>query len=517
MTKANLLKWAKIGVGILIPSATIGFLTAIFGVPGFITGIGIDALSMFGMVKSNKPTNTEKDMQKSIIEYTGPVSFINRKNLKVPVLEDRSIRGVTETVKFINNIWADGRASRGSVFGIIYLWKNKENGKIYWGRTEQRLFHYANIVPISDRFYDYYKNARGYTKKDGSIYHHMHEAIDQQANEQDGIKAIFEVFELQVFEIIYSTGNYDLDCERIEAIEEWWITKTDSRNPAIGYNIRGGSVGSHTGNTKKDIDLGLLKRLIQSGYTQQQVTNYFGVDRKTIFNRLKEGWPDTGGNWYLAVRKFIKPLLLNLIKSGMEQDDILKQFSSPYTSDGYMSRSQLYNIFKDCFDGNHFEEIQKTSLGLIIDSLIEEGYRTPTEFADKLINMDAKRVWKFLVTHRFQYTFSLISDYISNGFVTTQALADELNIPRYTIESFVQKKMRGIRVEKLVLYERPRAWLHILESQNPEHLLSLLGYTKKTIDTYRVRGKIDSTVEYLLGTSYDTAKFQAAAGYIGST
>lgn len=449
------------------------------------------------------------EIQKSIIEYTGPISF-NIKKLTVPVLKSRSIRGLTETAESIDNIWTDGRVSKGSVFGIIYLWKNKENGKIYWGRTEQRLFHYKGLVPISDRFYGYYKKARTYMKKDDSIYHHMHEAIGKHTDEQDGINAIFKVFELQVFEIVYSSGDFVSDCKRIEALEDWWINRTDSRNKTIGYNIRGGSIGSHTGHSKIDIDLGLLKRLMQSGYTQEQITNYFGVDRKTIFNRLKEGWPDTKGNWYLVVRKFVKPLLVKFIKSGMEQEEIMKQFSSPFTSNGYMSRSQLYNIFEDCFDGKHFEEMQQSFLSSIIDSLIEEGYRTPTEFADKLINMDNKRVWTFLVTHKVPYAVSLISDYISKGFVTTSTLAIELGLLSSTIELFLRKHMRGIRVEKLELYDKPRAWLHILESDTSEDLLFILGYTQKTIDTYRVRGKINSTLENLLGIPYELAKIQAA-------
>ena len=240
------------------------------------------------------------------------------------------------------------------------------------------------------------------------------------------------------------------------------------------------------------------------------MTNYFGVNRKTIFNRLKEGWSDTKGNWYFAVRKFVKPLLIRFIKSGMGQEDIMKQFSSPFTSDGYMSRSQLYNIFEDCFNGKHFEEMQQYFLSSIIDSLIAEGYRTPTEIADKLINMDAKRVWTFLVTQKVPYAVSLISDYISKGFVTTIALANELSLLSSTIEMFLRKKMRGIRVEKLELYDKPRAWLHILESDNSGHLLSILGYTPKTISTYKVRGKIDSTVENLLGVPYDLAKVRAA-------
>jgi hypothetical protein len=480
-------------------------------------GLGFGGLTI-GMVDIKQRKSTKNDIQKSIVEYTGPIVFKNRvKDLRIPDLEDRSIRDVTETVEFIDNTWADGRAPKGAVFGIIYLWINKENGKIYWGRTEQRLFHYRNKVPISDRFYDYYKDAKNYYKKDGSLYHHMHEAIGKQTNEQDAIRALFEQFELKVFEIVYSSGNFDSDCDRIEAIEEWWITKTDSRNKAIGYNIRGGSIGTHTGHSKIDIDMGLLKRLIQSGYSQKQVANYFGVERKTIFNRLKEGWPDTGGNWYLAVRKFVKPLLERYIKSGMEQEEIRRQFSSPYSSDGYMSRSQLYSIFEDCFEGDHFDALQDTYLNSIIDTLLDQGYRTPAEIASKLKNIDTGGVWKFLVMRKVAYAISLIEDFISKGFITTKTLANELNLPQHVIEKFLLKKMRGIRIEKLELYDRPRAWRHILESETPKDLLSILGYTQSTLSSYRQSGKIESMVEKILGVSYNIAKIRAATGYIGES
>ncbi|KKM68211.1 hypothetical protein LCGC14_1463160, partial [marine sediment metagenome] len=399
--------------------------------------------------QQSKKAENKKELkvktQASLLQFTGSKNLKLKRNRRVtvPGVEERLIQQVTKTRNWIDAVWAAGNA-----FGIIYLWTNTLNGKIMWGRTEQSLNAYTGVVPISDRIYTYIEKAEKYRSRDGTIYNDMHDIYVSAGGGIEGRKAILDTFTVEVFEIIPAT-NFNHDTKYIEALEDWWIDLTDSTNPAIGYNVRGGNIGGHKGHSKKDVDPGQLKMLIKSGFSQKQIADYFDVDRKTIFNRIKENWPETKGNWYDVRRLLLKPNLIKYVKQGYSQQEIRSFFPSPDSEDGLISRSQLYNIFKDCFEGKTFDDLQKLYLGNIIDSLIEQGFTTPSQIASNIKAMDTKRVWTFLVTNKIDYATSLISSYISKGFVTTIQLAGQLDIEQWNVERILKKNMRGLRTEKL--------------------------------------------------------------------
>ncbi|HEC37114.1 hypothetical protein LCGC14_1446280 [marine sediment metagenome] len=256
--------------------------------------------------------------------------------------------------------------------------------------------------------------------------------------------------------------------------------------------------------------------LIKSGFSQKQIADYFDVDRKTIFNRIKENWPETKGNWYDARRLLLKPSLIKYVKQGYSQQEIRGFFPSPISEDGLISRSQLYNIFKDCFEGKTFDDLQKLYLGNIIDSLIEQGFTTPALITSNIKAMNTKRVWTFLVNNKLDYAISLISSYISKGFVTTIQLAEQLGVEQSSIERIIERNMRGIRTEKLELFDKPRARRLILEADNAEVLLLKLGYSESTVKTYRYKNTVDNVINTLFdGMSFAEAKLFYTNNYLG--
>ncbi|KKM88489.1 hypothetical protein LCGC14_1258240, partial [marine sediment metagenome] len=466
--------------------------------------------------ESKKDENKKKlktETQTSMLQFTGSKG-LNLKRIKrvtVPGVSERLIQQVSKTKDWIDSVW-----TAGSAFGIIYLWTNTLNGKIMWGRTEQTLNQYAGVVPISDRMYTYIEKAEKYTKRDGSIYNDMHDIYVSAGGGVEGRKAILDTFTVEVFEII-PANNFDYDSKYIKALEDWWIDLTDSRNPAIGYNVRKGNVGGHKGHAKKDVDPGSLKMLIKSGFSQKQIADYFDVDRKTVFNRIKENWPETKGNWYDARRLLLKPSLIKYVKQGYSQQEIRGFFPSPITEDGLISRSQLYNIFKDCFEGKTFDDLQRQYLGNIIDSLIEQGFTTPALIASNIKAMNTKRVWTFLVNNKLDYATSLISSYISKGFVTTVQLAEQLSIKQWNVERIIEKNMRGIRTERLELFDKPRARRLITGVNTAEDLLLALDYSKNTIQTYKSENKIENVISKLFdGMSFDEAKLYYTSNYLGN-
>ncbi|KON26919.1 hypothetical protein AC481_06215 [miscellaneous Crenarchaeota group archaeon SMTZ-80] len=240
-------------------------------------------------------------------------------------------------------------------------------------------------------------------------------------------------------------------------------------------------------------------------------------DKRKIFNRIKEFWPETNGNWYAARHLLLKPEILKLVKQGYSQEEIRNLFPSPFSEDGVMSRTQIYNIFKDCFEEQTFINVQKDNLGDIIDSLIEQGFVTPTQIATKIKGMNARKVWTFLVNNKENYLISLISSFISKGYITTIQLADQLDIDQWNVERFIERSMRGIRIEKLELFDKPRARKLIVESETAEDLLRGLGYSESTIKNYRFYNKIQNIINDLFdGMSFDDAKLFYTSHYLGN-
>ncbi len=76
--------------------------------------------------------------------------------------------------------------------------------------------------------------------------------------------------------------------------------------------------------------------------------------------------------------------------------------------------------------------------------------------------------------------------------------------------------MRGIRVEKLELFDKPRAKRLIIESDTAEDLLRDLGYSESTINTYKIYNKIDEIMSDLFdGMTFDEAKLFYTSHFLG--
>jgi len=268
------------------------------------------------------------------------------------------------------------------------------NGKIMFGRTEQRLKHCKGMAPISDRIYKYIRKARTYYKKDGSIYSDMYKIHRKAGGGTKGINAIFDNVEIDIWEVVFSTGDFDYDCSFIELLEDWWIDKTDSRNPTIGYNIQKGSAGSHQGihkGHKIKIEMSILESLLTNGYPQKLIAKYFNVPRELIFRRIKEYWPDTNRNYYEALKKFLKPTLEKYIKQGYNVKQIAEFFPSLKRENG-VQRATVYRWFKWIWGTRNFKQVQRSYLKEIVRSLILEGLNIPDMIEDNRLQLSKYQI-----------------------------------------------------------------------------------------------------------------------------
>jgi hypothetical protein len=451
----------------------------------------------------------KKNILKNLDPFIDPDLVKEYGYVIVPNINQRFTIAI-KSKELIRSTWTEGKSKKAVVFGVIYKWTNKKNGKFMWGRTEQRPIdsqEHPLLGAISPRLIDYIQKSKYYNTKDDSIYSAMHDIYITAGKGNKGIKVIKNIFDVRIEEIIFESGDFEYDCHFIEAVEQSYISITSSDNPNIGYNIRGGSVGSHKGHSKKVIDKSILGNLIKNGRSQEEIEKYFKVDRKTIFNRIKEYWSSTKGNWYEVRRLLLKPEILKYVKQGYSQEEIRRFFPSSYNKDGFMSRSQIYQVFQDCFEGKSFKGIQENCLGSLIDCFNKEGLLTPIQLAPKFKGLDEIKIWTFLVNNRESYLKLLITFLISKGYRTTIKLAEKMGINQWNVERFIEKSMRGIRTEVIESFDRPLARNLMYECNRYIQLLQKMGYKESTIQTYISKNKINDLIKKIFGgKSFDEVK-----------
>ncbi len=281
----------------------------------------------------------------------------------------------------LERIWLNGKTKSGArPWGIIYLWVNSLNDNFMYGRTEQRPLSkpYYPVGALSFRFDQYIARAIHERRTDDSIYGDMYRLYVKGGEGQDGINNIIKYFKVSIVEVIFLTGNYDYDCNYIEAAEESYIKKA-LRVPERAekcYNKKESGKGSHK------------------------------MTEEMLYDLLPVYTIDT-----------IEPHIIDLMKNGYSTKIAASKL--PFILKTHkvipsISASQLNHICNILFEGKTYRQKRDEVLLEHIDSLIEQGYITPYKIADKLAGFNAAKVFNFLARYKSSYIIGLTYSYLIN-------------------------------------------------------------------------------------------------------
>ena len=263
----------------------------------------------------------------------------------------------------LERIWLNGKTKSGArAWGIIYMWVNLRNDKFMYGRTEQRPLSrpYYSVGALSFRFDQYIAKAIYERRTDDSIYGDMYKLYVEAGEGQGGINNIIKNFKVSIVEVTLLTGDYDYDCNYIEAAEESYIKKS-KRHPERAkkcYNIKESGKGAH------------------------KMTEDMLVGLPPIYNI------DT-----------IEPQLIKLMKNGYSTKvaaSKLRFLLKTHKIVPSLSSSQLNDLCKILFDGKTYKQKRDEVLLEHIESLIDQGYIIPSKIASRLAGFDATHVFNFL-------------------------------------------------------------------------------------------------------------------------
>ena len=227
--------------------------------------------------------------------------------------------------------------------GTVYRIIEKSTGKMLYGFT---------LDPLSVRWQNY-KDFSLKNRDSGSllpIERVIVNAIEMGKNPDD-------TFLVKPVEICF-------DYNTLRIREDYWINKHDTRNPNKGFNsYRGGG-----GGPKIHLPIGIIVGYVAKGFKATKISKLLLdehnilVGRRTVSRRINEYW----GGLFDARRRFLRPVLEELIKTGYNSNDIVKAF-------GKKGRNIVDRLIPSIFGVDSFNKARGIYLLRIIEKLVIEG------------------------------------------------------------------------------------------------------------------------------------------------
>jgi len=383
--------------------------------------------------------------------------FIFEQEEEIPSLDNRLIRDKVNQEK-MKSIWKLRKHGEKYVFGMIYKWINKQNGKVYIGRTEERMGSnkYPPITSLSLRFEQEIDEAlinkgnRLINDDKNQLYHDIRMVFDRAGGGNDGKAAIAATFSVEIETIIFISDSYTSDCEFIETVETYYIQEyiqTLGRENVYNVNEEG-RIGGHV-------------RYIRSGHNEAK----------------------------------LQATIPHMISEGFSKKEIAEDLDVPYNSDV----SSLIDKLIMQTMGKSYTEARFELVGERMAQLIDEGYHSFSELASMFKGMDAVKVFQFFSNRKFklgnEYLKGLISSAIlklqkdgkkigdtSGGGIYYHTICGELGIKKFkanSIGSFMKREMKTILKitrEDLINGLKYYASKIIKKSENAYDLLRMLNY-----------------------------------------
>jgi len=306
-----------------------------------------------------RPVNLQRIVNSIIKQYKRGI-IKHQKQLKLNINQNF----LTLKDKRMINIYVN----RGyfDYFGIIYRIIDKRNGKLLYGFTLDSLKHrWSN--------YKFFAIKNKYSEYLLPIEEEILKVINMGLNPD-------RVFIIKPVDICF-------DYNTLRKREDYWINRHDTRNRKKGYNSNKGGGGG----PKILIPMDIVAKYIASGYKATEITELLNkkynifVGCRTVSRRINEYW----GNRLSAQKKFLKPVLVNLIIKGYSSNDIISTFGSH-------GRNIIDRLMPKIFDEMSFSEVRAYYLTEIIKKLIIKGLGQK-EMAKKLRGFGEKEIYNRII------------------------------------------------------------------------------------------------------------------------
>ncbi len=307
----------------------------------------------------------------------------------------------------------------------------------------------------------------------------MYKLYVEAGEGQGGINNIIKNFKVAIVEVTFLTGDYDYDCNYIEAAEESYIKKS-KRHPERAkkcYNIKESGKGAH------------------------KMTEDMLVGLPPIYNI------DT-----------IEPQLIKLMKNGYSTKvaaSKLRFLLKTHKIVPSLSSSQLNDLCKILFDGKTYKQKRDEVLLEHIESLIDQGYIIPSKIASRLAGFDATHVFNFLAKYKSSYLVGLIYSYLTKtlkytGKINMALLGTKFSVEYGSFSRFYSSKIGPVLkikddiyfnddidlINKIKNFDKALAKRAIKICSGPKDLLEMLGYHKweVNLDDLEFRNSIFKTL-----------------------